>query len=62
MKRLFSLLFKGEKTYFISRSKAKNFKENKALKDVKIRRGPDHWKGESDGTFTQTSSSKKEKR
>lgn len=59
MKRLFRIFFKGEDVHFDSRQAAKDFQKAEGLKGVVIHRGPDHWKGETDGSFTQTPSSKK---
>ena len=53
-KRLFRVFFKGEDVHFESRQQAKAFVRMHGLKGVAIHRGPDHWKGQSDGTSVLT--------
>ena len=65
MRHLFKIQLKGaEPIYFCTRDQAKRWMQSEGLraKDVKINRGPDHWKGETDGSFVNTPSSKRETR
>lgn len=57
-RRLFQVFFKGQEHYFQSKQMAKRFGREQGLKGVIVHRGPDHWRGESDGTSKQTPSSK----
>jgi hypothetical protein len=56
--KLFYVFFRGRDVYFESRQEAKDFVKAHGLKGPQIHRGPDHWRGETDGTYTQTPSSK----
>ena len=56
--KLFRVYFQGQDHFFDSKIKAKRFGFNHGLKDIVVHRGPDHWRGESDGTSVQMSSSK----
>ncbi len=65
MKRLFKVSQPGrDLRYFESRQAAKDYIETTYTAGTKsctarIHRGPDHWKGETDGSYSQTPSSKK---
>ncbi len=53
-------LFKVGDIYFETREAAKEHLLKHGLTRAYIRRGPDHWRGETDGTSVQTPSSKKD--
>ena len=56
--KLFKVFFQGKDHFFSDKPAAKEFGRERGLKGVVVHRGPDHWRGESDGTSTQTPSSK----
>jgi hypothetical protein len=57
--KLFRVFFKGEDHFFQSKQAAKEFGREHGLKGAVVHRGPDHWRGQSDGTSVQTKSSKR---
>ncbi len=57
--KLFRVVFQGQDHFFQSKRVAKEFGRKHGLKGVVVHRGPDHWRGPSDGTSKQTPSSKR---
>ena len=57
--KLYRVFFKGQDHFFQRKTEAKKFGLKHGLKGTVIHRGPDHWRGESDGTSKQTASSKR---
>ncbi len=55
--KIFQLFTNDGTIYFPTRGECKDYM--RAIgRHLTIHRGPDHWRGETDGTFTQTVSSK----
>lgn len=57
--KLFRVFFKGQDHFFQDKQAAKNFGREQGLKGAVVHRGPDHWRGQSDGTSVQIKSSKR---
>ncbi len=57
--KLYRVFFQGQDHFFDKKFEAKDFGRAHGLKGVVIHRGPDHWRGQSDGTSTRTASSKR---
>lgn len=57
--KLYRVFFQGKDHFFQSKTLAKKFGRDNGLMGVVVHRGPDHWRGESDGTSKQTASSKR---
>lgn len=51
--KLYRVNFKGQDHFFQRKTDAKAFGRKQGLKGVVVFRGPDHWRGESDGTSVQ---------
>ncbi len=56
--KLYRVSFQGQDHFFQRKTDAKEFARKHGLKGTVVHRGPDHWRGESDGTSKQTASSK----
>lgn len=56
--KLYRVFFQGQDHFFQSKMAAKEFGRKHGLKGMVVYRGPDHWRGQSDGTSTQTPSPK----
>jgi hypothetical protein len=59
MKKLFRVSFKGQDFFFDDKMKAKFFGRENGLKGIIVHRGPDHNLGQTDGTSSNTPSTKK---
>lgn len=51
--KLYRVFFKGKDHFFQSKTLATEFGRKHGLKGTVVHRGPDHWRGESDGTSVQ---------
>lgn len=58
-RRLFRVFFQGRNYFFQHKQLAKAFGQERGLMGVVVHRGPDHWRGESNGTSKKTRSSKR---
>ena len=51
--KLYRVFFQGRDHFFQRKTRAKEFACEHGLKGTVVHRGPDHWRGESDGTSVQ---------
>jgi hypothetical protein len=57
-RKLFRVFFQGQDHFFQNKEAAKKFAQDNGLKGVVVHRGPDHWRGTSDGTSKRTRGSR----
>lgn len=53
MLKLYRVFFQNQDHFFDKKMEAKAFGQKHGLKGTVVHRGPDHWRGESDGTSKQ---------